>query len=480
MSTLPAFTGNLYTSAVEIPSYWKQAAKKLDAGPGNQRVWFLPGEVQSHYRWSDARPDDISNSLLERPALIRTVVPVTSAAGANLLAALDGGLNDATLPPGTLSAASRYLGVGDVLLRNDMVWENVSGARPSVLQPEVNGDPGLQPIENFGEPGENTTSPTNPPDSFAESVLPPLQHYSVRQPSAITRAESLDGMLLVDGDGFALPNLVAAGLTTDQPAFRYLGDVSAAEFRTLLGPERTLVLSDTNRRRTALPDRLADGQGPLLSPSEDPGPSRTLFTPRDQTVLSVEGGGKVTATAVGSAFGTIAAAAPENAFDGDLRTSWQFGDFRNAPGESITLHLDQPRTLGEVSISQALLGTVHLDSVTVRAGDARRTVRLPDVGAATVDLGGVRASSLTVEATSIRGDGFNRVGLAEVSIPGFHVTRVARMPERLADLGASLDAAGRARLARTPARRRHEPRRRNRWHRGRRRGAVAGPRLSTS
>lgn len=449
VSTLPAFTGNLYTSPLDIPGYWRQAAADLDRGPSDQRVWFVPGEVLAQYRWTTDRPDDLSNSLLTRPALVRTVVPVTSADGANLLAALDGGLNEGSLPPGALSTAARYLGVGDLLLRNDVIWENVSGGRPSVLQAQVNGDPGLVPVRNYGQPGQNVASATNPPDSFAEAALPPLQHYRVRDPGTMTRAESMDGMLLVDGDGFALPELVAAGLTNGRTAYRYLGDLNGADLRALLGPDRRLVLTDTNRRRTALSNRLADGQGPLLGAAVDPGATRSLFGPRDQTVLTVEGGA-VDATAVGGAFGTIASAAPENAFDGDLRTSWQFGDFRNAPGQRITLRLPTARRFDQVSIVQANLGPVRLDEVTVSAGGVQRSVRLPDTGSAVVDLGGVRADRLVIEARSLRGEGFNRVGLAEVSIPGVTLTRVARMPERLSDLAASLDAAGRRALAATP------------------------------
>jgi arabinofuranan 3-O-arabinosyltransferase len=449
LSIWPALTGNLYTSPLAVPDYWKQATADLDTGPTDQRVWFVPGEVLSHYRWTEARPDDLSNSLLERPALLRTVIPVTSPSGANLLAALDGGLNEGTLPGGTLSTASRYLGVGDLLVRNDVVWEDVNGGRPSTLQPQLNGDPGLEPVGNFGAPGQNTVSPTNPPDSFAESVLPPLQHYRVRDPRPITRAESLDGMLLVDGDGFALPSLQAAGLLADQPSFRYLGATSAHELVTLLGPQRRLELTDTNRRRTAVAGRLANAHGALLRPATVPDSTRTLFGPRAQTILRVEGG-RARASMSGSAFGAIAAAAPENAFDGDLRTSWQFGDFGNGAGARIRLDLLDVRPIGDVAVTQASLGTVRIDKVTVRAGAVSRTVRLPDQGTAHLDLGGVRAGSLTLVVDSLHGEGFNRVGIADVMVPGVRLTRVARLPERLADLAAGFDAAGRAALASTP------------------------------
>jgi arabinofuranan 3-O-arabinosyltransferase len=59
-ATVPAWTGGLYPSTVDLPGYWRAAAADLNRGPADQRVWFVPGEVLSDYRWSQPRPDDLA------------------------------------------------------------------------------------------------------------------------------------------------------------------------------------------------------------------------------------------------------------------------------------------------------------------------------------------------------------------------------------------------------------------------------------
>jgi arabinofuranan 3-O-arabinosyltransferase len=61
----------------------------------------------------------------------------------------------------------------------------------------------------------------------------------------------------------------------------------------------------------------------------------------------------------------------------------------------------------------------------------------------------VRARSLRVTVTGLRGEGFNRVGIAEVQVPGVQLTRVARLPETLARLARAGDVSGDL-LRRTP------------------------------
>jgi arabinofuranan 3-O-arabinosyltransferase len=451
-ATVPAWTGSLYTSTVDLPDYWRAAAADLNGGPSDQRVWLVPGEVLSEYRWSQARPDDLAPSVLSRPALLRTVIPVTTARAANLLAATDVQLQEGSLPSGALSATARYLGVGDLLLRNDTVWEDVGGGRPQVLQDQINADRGLVPRGNYGAPGENTVSPVYPSLSFAEASLPPLQHYAVAGARPVVRTAPAAGTVLVDGDGFAVAPLVAARLLDGTRPFRYLGDLTSTDLTAMLdrGEVGRVVLTDTNRRRNTAAGRLGGSQGPLLPAGADPGGSRTLFDADRQTVLEVAGG-SVTATDVGSVFGPVAAAAPENAVDGDPNTGWLFGDFGRGVGQSLTVHFDQPKVVPRVTVR-------------VRTGDAQRIARVRiEVGGVsadrTVDATGAAvltlarrtiADSVKVTVLGVSGAGFNLVGLQEVQIPGVRLARVARTPRTMDDLIAGLDQTERAALRRTP------------------------------
>jgi len=448
-ATVPAWTGKLYVSVVDLPDYWRQAAADLNAGPADQRVWLVPGEVLASYRWSEDRPDDLSTSVLDRPSLVRTAIPATSPAAANLLAALDTGLNEGTLPPGAMSSAARYLGVGDLLLRNDVVWEDSGGGRPQTMQDQLGGDPGLLPRGTWGEPGQNTVSPRYPPSSAFEAALPPLQRYSVAGGRPITRTEASAGTVLVDGDGWALAPLSAAGLLAGSPTFRYLADLTPAELADVLPETGRLVLTDTNRRRSTVPGRLGGSQGPLLAATADLGSTRALGGPERQTVLEVTGG-SAEVTDVGSAFGPISAGAAENAVDGDPRTAWQFGDFNRAVGQSLTVRFGSVRAVPRVSV-QASRGPVQISRIRLQVGDRRIDVDLDAAGKAVwIPARPVRADSVRVTVQRTSGEGFGLVGLEEVSVPGVRLTRVARLPRTLPQLTGHLDARGRAALGRTP------------------------------
>ena len=390
--------------------------------------------------------------MLSRPVLLRTVIPVTTPEAANLLAATDVQLQEGSLPPGALSATARYLGVGDLLVRNDTVWENVGGARPQVLQDQLNADRGLRPRANYGAPGENTVSPVYPSLSFAEASLPPLQHYAVAGAGPVVRTEAAAGTVLVDGDGSAVAPLAAAGLLDGTRPFRYLGDLTDTDLAGLLDRSEIgrVVLTDTNRRRSTAAGRLGGSQGPLLPAGTDPGATRTLFDPDRQTVLEVAGG-SVSATDVGSVFGPVASGAPENAVDGDPDTGWLFGDFGRAVGQSLTVRFDQPKLVPRVTVRVRTADAQRIARVRIEVGGISADRAVDASGAAVLELPRRTVTdSVKITVLGVTGSGFNLVGIQEVQIPGVHLVRVARTPRTMDDLVAGLDPAGLAALERTP------------------------------
>ena len=448
LGTAPAWTGNLYVSTVDLPRYWTQAAAALDQGPPDQRVWFVPGEVSASYRWSQDRPDDLSTSVLDRPSLVRTVIPVTSPAAANLLAAVDTRLQEGTLPPGALSAAARYLGAGDLLVRNDVVWEDAGGGRPAVVQAQLGGDPGLLPRGVWGLPGENTLSYVVPPAWAFVASLPPLQRYAVADARPVTRTEAAAGTVLVDGDGAALAPLQSAGLLPGSPVFRYLADLDPAELARVLPDAARIVLTDTNRRATTVAGRLGGPTGPLLPAGTEPGSTSALGDARTQTTLRVTGA-EVTATDVGSAFGPLSASAAENAVDGDPRTAWLFGDFGRAVGQSLTVRFPG-RALPSVSLT-VRAGDVRINRVRLQAGSESVDLDVDDTGRVTWEPAApVVADTVRLTVLATTGTGFGLAGVEELTIPGVRVQRVARTPDSLARLTPRLPDAALARLRRTP------------------------------
>jgi len=172
----PAWTGNLYSGTMDIPNYWREAASALNGGPLHSRVLFLPGEAQSHYRWGERGVDDLNESLLSRPSALRTTVPAGSRYASNYLAALDVPLEEGALPSGSLAPMARYLGASDILMRNDVVWEDSGGAPPSRVVAQVTDQPDVLLSQSFGAPGQNE-DPRDAGASADGERPPPLQRF---------------------------------------------------------------------------------------------------------------------------------------------------------------------------------------------------------------------------------------------------------------------------------------------------------------
>lgn len=430
----PAFTNNLYISEFDVPEYWQEAADTVNAGPETSRVLLLPGQIRPFYRWSQERPDDVTNSLLTRDAVIPETTSSTSAGGGNLLNALDDTLQTDAPYPNAVSTYARYLGVDQILLRHDTVWEDAGGARPAITSRVLARDPGLFGEKNFGGAGQNGMPPTIEPESFEEALLSPVQLYAVKEPEPTVRVQPVRGSLVVAGDAWSVPPLAREGLLEGTPLLRYASDLPEGVLASDLERVGRLVLTDTNRRRESVTNRLTAGNGPLLEASDEVTLGRALGAPDDQTVLR-RSGIRVTATDEGAAFFDMPNAVPENAADGDPRSAWLFGDFRRAPGTTLEMELPTEHTLGEVTVDQNILGPVSIDEIEIEAGGRADTASFGGTSSATLDLGGVSADRVTLTVRSIEGDGFNLVGISEVDL-GIDDTarRTARLP-------LSLDAA---------------------------------------
>ncbi len=449
--TLPAFTGGLYISPMNIPEYWEEAAASIDKSEQPGTVLVLPGQVRPNYRWTEERPDDVLNSVLDRRAVLPETTPNASPPAVNFLAALDGSFQSGTSTEDVVSGMARYLGAGQVLLRHDVVWETQGGARPAQTSRQVGADPGLFGRENFGKEGQYVLSPAmEDPFFFGEQFLPPLQVYDVQGTVRPVRALPLDRGVIVAGDGFAFPQMLSADMLGSTPLIRYAQDISTKDFATALSQSERLVMTDTNARRNVIPNRLTAGQGPLLRANDKLGTTRTLGTnPDDQTVREDEVI-SVKTTQSGGVFFDLPYGSGKFAFDGDLATAWRFGDFGTGEGQSITATFDEPTQIDTVSLAQMKVGPVTIDEIEVSAGGKKVTSKLPEIGIHKVDLGGVEAKNLTVKIKSLKGEGFNFVALSEINVNGLRSETVARMPLTFQNHYEKLDAEGKTLFAQKP------------------------------
>jgi arabinofuranan 3-O-arabinosyltransferase len=454
VAVLPAWNGGMDLLRFRVPGYWRQAAADLNAGSSSSRVLLLPGQVQADYRWGWQGPDDVDASLLSRPSVLRSTVPNGSDVQSNFLAALDVPLATGAADGATVAAMARYLGASQVLLRNDVVWEESGGTRPSDLSARLGDGEGLSLERGYGRAGQGTVAPSAP--SSADAALPPLRQYAVSDPRPIVRAEPTAGTLLVDGDNFAVPAMQRLGLLQGEPAFQLLGTTSPEQLGLALDDGARIVLTDSNRRRTWRAQRSGQSWSPTLRPDQPvagPGTSSlTLFgDPAWQATSVLTGARSVSATSSGTVFGPVPYGKPAFAFDGDPTTAWLTGDFGAAAGQSISLELQRPQTVSRVTLRPVLGGPVQIAAVDIRLDGRTVRAEVPAKAQVDVPLPPTTTASVTVQITGVRGGaGLNPVGFWEIGIPGVQVSEGVRTPQRLRTLLSGIDARARQQLAATP------------------------------
>src|SRR6185503_4139556 len=130
------------------------------------------------------------------PYVARELIPYGSPASADLLNALDRRLQEGVLEPEAIAPVARLMGVGDIVVRNDLQFERYNLARPrAIYQLLTPPPPGLENPTGFGRTKRNAPErfpmldevalglPSRAPDPQAVEV------YPVRGALPIVRAE---------------------------------------------------------------------------------------------------------------------------------------------------------------------------------------------------------------------------------------------------------------------------------------------------
>ena len=437
VAAFPLGTGGFYLARYDVPDYWHQAATALRSAPENERIWMVPGERLANFRWSTPSPDDVGRALIAPPSVVRTTVPNGSPEAANLLAAADAALSDPDVVPDVVAVYARYLGAGRVLARYDQAYEDSGALPPQLVAGRLRATPGLHLAAEFGAPGTNA-GPTAPSSG---APLPPLQLYTVDTPGAVLSTRPASGGIVLAGDSRAVPSLLRAGLLATDPLVSSLPSMSQADVRATLRDGARVVLTDTNRRAANDTQRITAPEGPLVSRATDVTSTLALGRPEQQTALVVYGGSATTSGGAGSV--PLAQDAPENAFDGDATTSWQFGGFGTSDLQSVSRTFDTDVRLGEVVVRTVAAGDRRISAVEVGAGGVRRSATVGPDGVARVGLGNVLADGLTVTVTALDGTGTSRVGVSDVESAGPPLVRVAALPDVTQQVAGPMSAADR-------------------------------------
>ena len=459
--------------AEEIPGYWTEAARALDARDDGSRVLEVPGSDFASYRWGNT-VDPVLPGLMDRPYVARELIPYGSPASADLLNAFDHRLQEQTFDAEALAPMARFLAAGDVSVRSDLSYERFNTPRPRTLWRLLSTAPGVLDRLGFGPSARNTPRADVPLLDEQALLTPPslpdppeVGVLGIEDPEKIVRTAPQQEPVVLAGDGDGIVDAASAGLLTGHELVLYSASFAhdADALREQIDRDATLVLTDTNRRaarrwgtvrdNTGITERA--GQEPLVKDWKDQ--RLDVFpdaTDRHATVTESRGGVWADATSYGNSVSLTPEDDPTFAVDGDVNTAWRTGGFSAADGERLHITYREPITTDRLTLLQAVGGvrtrTIARVGISFDGGpstpydldDASRPDRPADDGTAgqviTFPRRSFRTVDITIDGTDPdrlrRFDGISAVGFAEVVATDEDGTRpvaddVVRLPTDL-------------------------------------------------
>lgn len=485
LAQLPYFTGKVIDSNLErdndIPAWWHEVAADLDANdaanPANgrdTRVYELPGIDFASYSWGNT-VDPVTPGLIDRDFAARELIPYGSPASAALLNAFDGPYQENVSDPDAFAPMMQLMGVGEVVLRSDLRTGRYRTPRTRRLWHELTSwTAGIREEQAYGPAEQNPPlDPIQPLEDEMELGTPvdwerpaPVARFAVEDPRPMVRAIDAAGPLLISGDAAGLVNAAGAGLVdADRPA---IFSASYAEDEPGLDalidtPGAELVVTDTNRKQAWRWGSVRENHGHTErideQPLSDDVTDRRLevFDGADWdafTIAEPEGPATVDATGYGNAVTYTGGDRATLAFDGNLKTAWKVGAFKDVTEDYLQITWPEPVDISQIKLVQTLRasnnrfitharilfdGEENLPGrgIDVKLGEESRT---PTGQVVSFPVRRSKTLRLAIGDTNLRElssyDGVSEVGYAEVEVNAVKVADYLRHPTDL------LDAAG--------------------------------------
>lgn len=440
----------------DVPEHWLAAAAHLDGDARSTRILELPGTDRWRHDFGTTSVPVLA-ALTERSHAARSSQPAGTAAGADLLAAIDDRIQALTLEPEALAPLARLLGAGSIVVRGDAPRADDHTLRPRTLHHLVASAPDVVADRGFGPP-EDGSGPRDETWYVHEAdrdAVPVLSVFEVAHPRGVLSTTSVGRVVLLAGDGSGVVDAAAAGLFRGDEVIRYSGTISddLTFPRHALTGTQGLVVTDTNRRRaqrwstvrytTGFTEQLDGG---VLD--HDPADERLDLLPDRPSTATLAEHGPITVR--GSDYGGDDTYEPHLrpvlAADGDASTAWRVAT-EDPRGERLVLGAAQPLTTSYVDLLQAD-GALTIERLRLRfdTGDTidvdldARSLVAPGQR---VDVGRQNFRSLEIEILDVdleprlgptAESDVPSVGLAEVGI-GAATDEVLRMPTDLLDAG---------------------------------------------
>lgn len=452
-----------YRMPASPPASVQEAAKALNAESPGTRVLAEPGNDFAQYDWGDT-VNPVWGNLLDssRPFVTRQQLLQGSLPTADMLYALDNPVQDDVVDPAGIAPLLRLMSVGDLVVQNDLAYARYQTPQPATLWSEFDPTPpGLGQPTGYGPPTPDTSlMPETNEATLATSpdtpIPSPIEVFPVTDPRPIDRAESTEDPVVVDGDAGGIAEAADSGLLGGSPAILYAGtlDTKPALRRSVLAAHPTLVVTDSNKKRSFLWDTIEQDSGYTLTASQhqSTNPENApldIFpgAPADAQTTAVNVGVRsVTASSYGDNVTYLPEDQPAHAIDGNLDTEWTTGGFFPPEGQWWQVVLDHRVTTNHITVvqptntgSQRYLTTVtltfnghhgvveHLDAASTNPDGVGQVLHFPTRTFTTLRI--------TIDATNdgnAKTDlGSGPVGFSEVKIDGAVDHRILAMPSDL-------------------------------------------------
>lgn len=425
LATSLAWTGKLAPRGAydEVPGYWSETAQWLDehTDERGERALLLPGAPFGSQIWGLTRDEPIQ-ALASTPWASRDAVPLVPPGAIRALDSVQRLIADGRPSPG-LAATLRSMGIGYLVVRNDLDPETSPAARPALVHRAVEGSPGIERVAEFGSEIERV----QPGDVVADADLRPVYRaveiYRVDEP-----ADAPVGPYAVDAASVPIvqggPEALLSLNTTDPT---HVGPRLFAADSARAGREPdTLTVTDTPTDRETDYGQVDHHSSTIRAEGDD---RRTHNLVPDYPVPDTElvqaewDGARISVSSAASDAtqlgGTSVGSSPAAAIDGDPTTGWHSNGLESAIGQWLQLDLDTPIDAGILHLttsSGALGAPVKWLEVTTDRGSTAVRVEKPGTPQ-TVALPLGTTTWIRITATYAEGGRRgNQFGLSEVAL----------------------------------------------------------------
>lgn len=430
LSAWPLFEGRgLELTFSRVPAAWTNAGQTLNTQlPANSRAIVLPGQAYAFYDWGGT-VDPILTATTSRPIAIRNVPPYDDLHAVDLLWTVDDLVQQQRLLPGQLGPLLNLMSARAVVTATDDRTALSGALAPAAAARELSRQAGLTvPAHSFG-PVRSFASPPQTAD-------PPLRLPQVRiydtPARGLVRIEPTNPATVVDGSAAGIADIAALHeLPETQPLF-YAGDETAAAIRAQAQAGASVFITDSNRRRAFVASRIGQDTAWTTPAAEPFSADAALLDPfgargaAAQTVAVVHGVRYVRAP-YNPEIAQFPAQSPYAAFDGNPRTAWQADSTLDPSQAWIEVGFDHPRSVPYIDLLPAASNPlVRLTRLQI----AGRSYNLhPGWNHLVLGLRDISALRILLAHTVSRGPNPGGAGgLAEVRIPGVHVSETLRPP----------------------------------------------------